>query len=116
MESCFKFHEAQKHHCREVYCLSLEFQIFQELISSSVNTLGSTVLHPPVEKLTSCCLEYKKWSNQGFMFILPLRYKATWRTKNYITTGAKNEEGSQFSPKYDFFFFFFSSHLLSHPR
>lgn len=109
MESCFKFHEAQKHHCREVYCSSLEFQIFQELISSSVNQLGSTVLRPPVEKLTSCCLKCKKWSNQGFMFIVPPRYKAPWRAKNYITTGAKNEEGSQFSPKYDFFFFLHTS-------
>ena len=103
MESCSKFHEAQKHHCREVSCSSLEFQIFQELISSSVNKLGSTVLHLPVEKLISC-IKCKNWSNQGFMFIVPPRYTAPWRAKNCITTGAKNEEGSQFSPKYDFFF------------
>lgn len=43
MKSRLKFHKAQKHNCREVYCSSPGFQIFQELISSSDNKLGFTV-------------------------------------------------------------------------
>lgn len=38
------------------------------------------------------------------MFIMSPIYTAPWRVTNYITTDAKNKEGSKFSPKYGFFF------------
>ena len=33
-----------------------------------------------------------------------LRYTAPWRVKNYLSTDAKNKDGSKFSPKCDFSF------------